>query len=187
MNIKKLKESIEHFKKLNEMPQVIDKKLEFNKEYIDYMLVGPIQKALKENSVYVTEDKNIFKIPISLTDSIYLIVENDVIIGAGRFEYSNRKSLIPRLVKKFEEKSSKVALRLYSFLSKDKNVYIESDNIQTEHSYEMWKKWITNPRKYKIKKVKMIDTNGKLIPKDLEPYIWGKDSFYKNITIQVKW
>lgn len=148
--------TFEKWQQLDESPTVIMN--EVNPEYISKKLITPINKAIKNNSIYYGRD-NIFSIPLSKYSGIYLVAKDNVIFGACLIKsvnYCGKTFIQPEISKKFEYKYNGLLKELYSYASDIYGVPIISDSLQSLDSSSIWRKWYNNPQKYDIKEIKAI-------------------------------
>lgn len=175
---------------VNEMPTVF--LVDVNPRYIDANLMKHIKHGIA-NKLFVHVKGNVFCYPISKIESIYVVIDPVTKLGVGATNvepvmYCNNHYMKPKIVKKFIEDYSGLALELYKTIAIDTGYKIISDQLQSESASTMWKKWYINPSKYGIKEVDVIDTTNKDCKSNTVEIddIWGTDKDKMNKLVWIK-
>lgn len=172
---------------LLEMPLVFP--TEVNPEYINKYLMRHIKDGLATKSFIPTSTKNIFSYPKSTTESIYIMIDGMNLVGGASFKVvtqCNNAYVTPIITKKFIDGYPRVALDIYKVAYNNFKIPILTDSSQSVHSSEMWKKWVTNPTKYGIENVAILNSSNGTCSS--EGYslddIWGIDKEHILVAIE---
>ena len=174
---------------INEMPKIFTSEL--NPRYIDKNILIPLDKATKEKTIFDTGikvgDKHLAVVATSKFNNIYAVGDENGFIGATSVDIFNadKKSYYKiKITKKFRDRMENFLIDTYIGISKDLNNYIFTDDTQSVASSKMWKKMVSNPKKYNID-VKILKSF-KEIEMDLED-IWGYEDNYMNVLVGIKY
>lgn len=182
--LKRLKE----FEGILESPQII---ANMNKNFSNAMLDKPIKKGLDNNEFLTTKNENIHYLPLSIGSSIFILLNNNKVVGATRvsqikFLFKNKLVYIPSASEKIDSSESSVLLRLYSYIQEFSNCYIMTGIEQSIDSYNVWLKWIKNPSKYNIKNWWVLDFDTKETIDIPISSIWSDDKSYQKHRIIIE-
>lgn len=170
---------------INEMPKIIPA---INDKFVDLKLTKEIKKAFEADAWYKISD-SIYTTPISKTESIYILIKDDIIVGGIQTIYKNilGKVLVEiSLSKKYEKSEHGLLSTLLPVISKEEHKDIICGDEFTSDSIAVWLKFIKNPHKYNISEVSLIDisTNKQIIFSKNQ--IFGQDEKFKNKRIILK-
>lgn len=162
---------------------------EFN-EYIDGVILDPIINRKRYLNGKLTENIYYVKKPEAIT-YYYSQDEGKTPIAAvygWKEVIDNKTAYRGAFTKKFDSKYENAALKLYSYVSKNVNSYIVSDQVETTAMKKNWQKWLKNPNVFGIKEIYIYNVVKKerIVDSDINKY-WRNDFWFQRFRVIARW